>query len=856
MRSTLFLVSVFIIALSFAQVILRKNNDYKQDYLLADKLFRTSVSISLQKNADEELEEKINKQALTLFQKVLPKIEKAGDDSLAFFCHFKTGLLWHYFDSIDLAKKEYLTAIFFKDKLPMIADSFLFQPLLFTGAIYHSQNQFDSANYFYKLAEKVSEKYQKPLNEEERLYNRFGTMYYEIGNYKQAKNYYEKAIEMLSKNNPSYIDFLVKYKINVATALLKLEKYTEADSIYKAILPLENNTNEILLNIGSIELIKGNTKKAIEFFNKVHYTNSSIVLMYNKIASAFIKQGNIDSSEKYLNKAMSENEKWNGLKKNKNHGNTFQYLADKFVIEKNYKEAVNNCQQAILQYYPDYLETDTYKNPVIFSGVFSYINLFNALISKADAFENLYQQNKEQRSLDAALNAYRSAFSLADYVEKTYDSDEARLFLNKIKYKVHDKPIHISLQLYELTKNNSYLENAYNFDQQNKASVLSLNVQESAIKSESGDNVDLFNKETFIKTNITRLSLKAGQISDSSQLEKIKSDIRDYEIQLGRLREKINELPEYKVKKFALSIPTVAEVQKLLSKRMALLSYHLAENEMVILCITPNELSYTKQVIDSTFYNTIKTLKTLLNNYKEEEKYNGDVISTELYNTVIKPILSKIKNAESLLIIPDDELNNLPFEALADENGNFVLNKFNVQYQYSTVLLRDDIKSKATNKNTLAIAPFTNRGSDEFSRLLYSKNEIENLKGNILMDSAATKKNFLAFTEKAGVLHLATHTIVNDSIPEKSLIAFYPFTGFAASENNLYVQEIYNLKLNATKLVVLSACETGTGQLAKGEGLMSLARAFTYAGCPNIIGSLWKADDKSTAWIMQRFYVY
>jgi CHAT domain-containing protein len=124
------------------------------------------------------------------------------------------------------------------------------------------------------------------------------------------------------------------------------------------------------------------------------------------------------------------------------------------------------------------------------------------------------------------------------------------------------------------------------------------------------------------------------------------------------------------------------------------------------------------------------------------------------------------------------------------------------------------------------------------------------------LDTSATKKNFLAFAEKSNIIHLATHTIVNDSIPEKSLISFYPTEKIEATQNNLYEQEIYNLKLDGTKLVVLSACETGTGKLAKGEGLMSLGRAFTYAGCPNIISTLWKADDKSTAWIMQKFYSY
>ncbi len=850
----LLLITSLLIALVFSQSVSEKK--YLQDYTTADKLFHQAEKLSIQKNYDEALEEKLNRQSLNIFQNIIPKVKNGGNDSLAFFCHLKAGILLHYFDSAQLAKNNYLNTIALKEKLPQIEDSFLFQPLLFTGRIYYSLNKYDSAYFYYKKAEKIKEKYKSTLNEEQRLYNGLGSMYFETGNFKKAKNYFEKAILLLSPNEPYYKDLFITYKINIASSLVKLEQFKEADSIYTSLLHYKITTNEILQSIGFVNFNLRKAEKAIEYFRKIDHKNSSNILLYNQFGRAYMSIGKIDSAKKYYNLAITENEKWNISKKNTPHGLTFQYVADKFIIENKYKDALDNYQKAIVQFYQDYNEPDIYKNPKIFSGVFSYINLFNTLTSKADAFEKLYKQDKKQSSLDAALNAYHSAFSLADYVEKTYDSDEARLFLNKIKYKVHDKPIHISLQLYELTKNKSYLEEAYNFDQQNKASVLSLNVQESAIKNQSKNNVGLFEKETSIKTNITRLSLKASQINDSSQLQTIKTDIRDYEIELGKLQDKINELPGYKVKKFAKSIPSVAQVQKLLSKKTALLSYHLSENEMVILCITPNDLSYTKQVIDSTFFIAIKSFKTSLNNYKREEKYDGTAMSKKLYKTIISTILSKMQDVENLLIILDDELNNLPFEALSDENGNFVLDKYKVQYQYSTALLRNDIKSNAKNKTTLAMAPFASKGTEEFTKLQYSKNEIENLQGNILMDSAATKKNFLALAEKAGILHLATHTIVNDTIPEKSLIAFYPFTGLSATENNLYVEEIYNLKLDATKLVILSACETGSGQLAKGEGLMSLARAFTYAGCPNIIGSLWKADDKSTAWIMQRFYKY
>ncbi len=694
------------------------------------------------------------------------------------------------------------------------------------------------------------------MEEGQRLYNWLGGMYYGTGNYKQAKNYFEKASALLSPADPFYKDFLVRYKNNIAASLTKIERFAEADSIYESILTYKINTDAILQNIGIINLRMGNAEKALTYFKKLNYSNDLNIGLYNHIGKAYLALSKPDSATWYLNKALSEDKKWNVAKKSARHGYTFQCLAEKYAIENNYQKAIENSQQAIIQFYPDYNETDIYKNPENFSGVFSYIDLFNVLIAKADDFEKLYQQTKKQQLLDASLNAYHAAFKLAGYVERTYESDEAGLFLNKIKYNVHDRPIRISLQLYELSKNKKYLEEAYNFDQQNKASILSLNVQVQVLKSQPGFNSDLFEKESAVKTAITRLSLKAAQITDFEQLQKINSSIRDNEIQLGKLQEKMNDLPGYRAKKFAYSIPSVSEVQKLLGNKTALLSYHLSKTELVILCITAKTLSYHTQLVDASFFSAIETLKISLNSFAAEKKYDGDEKSAQLFKITMEPVWREIKNLETLLIIPDDELNNLPFEALSNKEGKFFLEDFSVQYLYSTALLRDDAAIKSISKESLAMAPFSNISNGLFTKLAYSKNEVENLQGSVLLDSAATKKRFLAAADKYGILHLATHTIVNDTLPEQSLIAFYPVAGEPQSETNLYVQEIYNLKLDSTQLVILSACQTGTGKLAKGEGLMSLARAFIYAGCPNIIASLWKADDKSTAWIIKRFYHY
>jgi CHAT domain-containing protein len=62
--------------------------------------------------------------------------------------------------------------------------------------------------------------------------------------------------------------------------------------------------------------------------------------------------------------------------------------------------------------------------------------------------------------------------------------------------------------------------------------------------------------------------------------------------------------------------------------------------------------------------------------------------------------------------------------------------------------------------------------------------------------------------------------------------------------------------MNATKLVIISACETGQGELVSNEGVISLARAFAYAGCASTVNSLWKADDKATSDILRQFHIY
>ncbi|HEV7620142.1 MAG TPA: CHAT domain-containing protein, partial [Flavisolibacter sp.] len=227
----------------------------------------------------------------------------------------------------------------------------------------------------------------------------------------------------------------------------------------------------------------------------------------------------------------------------------------------------------------------------------------------------------------------------------------------------------------------------------------------------------------------------------------------------------------------------------------------------------------------------------------------------KLFALLLKGVLDK--KYSRIIIIPENELNYFPFETLK-ENGNYLIRDYSFQYQYSTLLLKNE-PADFKEATIISFAPFINRDfSDknvQFGQLNFSEKEIKDLKGNQFVGAEATKKNFLEHIYGKDIVHLATHAVASNNPDKPSFIAFAPWDARLPIDYLLYSPEIYNLSLQ-NKLVILSACETGYGRLERGEGVMSLTRAFAYAGCPDIITSFWKAEDESTAYISAKFHLY
>jgi CHAT domain-containing protein len=248
------------------------------------------------------------------------------------------------------------------------------------------------------------------------------------------------------------------------------------------------------------------------------------------------------------------------------------------------------------------------------------------------------------------------------------------------------------------------------------------------------------------------------------------------------------------------------------------------------------------QIID--FIHLFDNATVINNNIPNFTKKAFELFNLLKFNTIPKD--------NHVIIIPDGLLNFVPFETLLNEKTDatsyskmpFLVKAQNIVYNSSVFFYLTKSKSIKNNK-LLGFFPVFNNSE---KKLTYSMNEadaIENeMNATLYMNNKATKTNFIKNASNYHILHLSTHASSGNYVTPAN-IDFY--------DETLYLNELYSLNINAN-LVVLSACETGIGTLQKGEGAMSIARGFQYAGAQNLMFSLWQINDLSTSQIMQSFY--
>ncbi|TKJ36568.1 hypothetical protein CEE37_14910 [candidate division LCP-89 bacterium B3_LCP] len=295
---------------------------------------------------------------------------------------------------------------------------------------------------------------------------------------------------------------------------------------------------------------------------------------------------------------------------------------------------------------------------------------------------------------------------------------------------------------------------------------------------------------------------------------------------------------------------TLSEVQQLLDHESTILEYFLTKEKTLIWRITPNEAELFQVSINSD------SLINMVKGFRDAIVYfgKGEYLSRDLCDILIAPVAETVKT-EKLIIIPHGILHYLPFGALQDGKGKYLLDQYEISYLPSASVIRY-LKSKERDKGENILA-FGNPEADhkDYKPIPFSEKEVKDIsryssKTRVLTGADATETRFRELAPNFDILHLACHAELNSAYPLFSGLLLAPDDN---QDGELDVHEIFTMDLNAY-LVVLSGCQTGLGHLTNGDELVGLTRAFIYAGTPTIISSLWMVDDESTAFLMKNFY--
>ncbi|MEL7004653.1 MAG: CHAT domain-containing protein, partial [Bacteroidota bacterium] len=457
---------------------------------------------------------------------------------------------------------------------------------------------------------------------------------------------------------------------------------------------------------------------------------------------------------------------------------------------------------------------------------------------------------------------------------------------------IYELALEIVLEMDKLSETREYQIMAFDFMERSKEANLLLNISNRNAKRYGKVPNDLLNLERTLKIDITNFqeqlnSLQATQSTDSARLSSLSNSLLDDKLRLDSVINVMEkQFPHYYDLKYNTKTLSLTDIQNKLQKNQVLLEYFDGDSTIYVCAINRNDYLIHQFQKDSAYRQSLKLFGDYFSNYGNQDKPDEKEVfgsAYQLYHYLIEQVNEVIPTSvDHLIVVPDAQLSMFPWslflkhpfkeQSTGFRDQHYLIKDHAMSYAYSSsTLFADKTSSNSSNAGLLAFAPsysdqtinsylpsIKNEMRGALSGLPYNNQELESIEayfeGDYYFSDQASERNF---KEKAGnseVLHLAMHALVDHEDPMLSKLIFQNSTD-SLEDGMLHTYELFNMEIPA-KMVVLSACETGAGKIRDGEGVMSLGRAFSYAGCPSVVMSQWSINDRSTAELMASFYRY
>lgn len=744
------------------------------------------------------------------------------------------------------------------------------------------------------------------------LYSKLGIYYERISLNNQALYYTELAVELLEdfeQSEPVDLDLPDLY-LDLGLLHQRNRDYVQALKYYKNSLVLKKKYDvqplgmaDVHNSIAVANFYLGNYYEALsqykiclkyyyQVFNPIH---PKVAIVFNNMAFSHLRLQNYDSSLFYHRKAL--NIRLQTLPDN--HPQTagsYNGIGLLYSFSKDYDSAEHFLNKAIEKLSThnssnfDYFKSRTYYN---LSRLYNDQNLYAKALTSLD---KALQLNLPHGELQDSI--YSKILNISDVLEfMQYKlANLAKIYKNEQSIDNLAKCLELFNQIQDLS--NFYLNNIKFIDSQlsvintlEKAYPIGISLvydQYSRLRDvEAKEKLteQMFQSIEYFKSNLLRRNIfKINQLNLSrlsnellaqeeelrAEIAFLKSDERDSSELFFKEREYAKVIKEIETKdpqfhelKFKKFVPTLAEAIDY-SKRTKkiIIEYFLSEDAIYSIFIENENVELNKSDIDSTFLKSVNMFYFMLSNVGNNT-VDFDLIS-QIYQPLLKDYVQRLAGKD-IVIIADGALHQIPFDLLTESNTGYLLERANISYSNSLALLiRSEEHEALREPRILAFAPEYDSElaqdqlvrSDKLVRLNWIDEEVDVI-GELFevakfVGKNATEESFKKNIQGYNIVHFAGHGIVDDTDPMRSRLAFSSSSD-SSNQPYLFTQELLGMDVSAD-LVVLSACKSGAGKIINGEGTLSLARGFFYAGSKSVVMSYWSIDDLSTSQIISFFY--
>ena len=690
------------------------------------------------------------------------------------------------------------------------------------GSLYARQEQFELALPYLKQALEIWFQFQK---EKPRYYayalNNLAGLYYRMGQYHASLQMYIKAEEryqaVLGKTHPQYANLLS----NLALMHHKVGDTLQAQKLLHQTLYLQRE-------------------------NLSAPRHPHILTSLNLIARFYFDLGQRDSAAYYLAEALA----WN--------------------LSENQDTQIRDLEK---------IAQILAKRPIFASpiqGVKSLHLLFEWYAQEAQ------YENQSEAVLDWALNffdTYRSSF--------TIESDKL------IILREHSKLLELGLNHYakRLETLGDKIYKVLDLAERGRSILLAESLRASKARTFGGLPDSLSKQEAALQERLALAKKKLLELSDTQELMQWQQKLREAQEEAHQFQQMLaSRYPRYHEHKYTRPHLDYQALQARLPKNVALISFVVRGERLLAFVLSRRGL--VLRVLDNTDQLLQKNIdayhKALFGQLHQDVNTKPEDFipwARALYRQLLEPLEADLAFANHWVILPDGPLDGLSLDALLYQDVEagtdlgslpYLLKHKTLSYAQSLHVLesfRQTERKEAIKQELLAIAPNYEPLKEDliqhrplhlvklrqkFKPLLGVFKEVEGLAklmpSKVLLREEASERNFRALAGDYDVLHIAGHGWLDRTYPMLSSMVLSE-DGDSLQDNFLQAYEISQMEL-AARLVVLSGCETGLGTQVAGEGSLSLARSFGYAGVPATVVSLWPVNDQATQWLMTDFYTH